>query len=191
MDLVFATNNKNKLAEIRQLVGDRFNIISLAELGCFDEIPETGETIEENARQKSMYIYSRYNVNCFADDTGLEVDALNGAPGVYTARYAGEHCTPEDNVQKMLREMKGKDNRNACFRTVISLILDGKEYQFEGRVDGFILNQKQGEKGFGYDPIFGPKGYDCSFAELEMADKNKISHRGLATQKLVDFLLSR
>ncbi len=186
--IVFATNNQHKLSEIKKILGNDFKIISLKELGFNDEIPETGDTLAKNASQKSHYVFDRYGVDCFSDDTGLEVEALNGAPGVYSARYAGENATYDDNVNKLLAEMGSNTNRKAAFKTVISLILDGKEYQFEGRVDGVITQQKSGLVGFGYDPVFLPNGYEQTFAEMALELKNKISHRGKATAKLVDFL---
>jgi len=188
MDLVFATNNINKLKEIQQLLGTSINILSLKELGCLDDIPETGDTLEANALQKAKYIYERYGKNCFADDTGLEVDVLNGAPGVYSARYAGEEKSAEKNMDRILSEMQGVVARNANFRTVIALIIDGNEFLFEGEVKGNILQSRQGEEGFGYDPIFQPIGYTTSFAQMEMVEKNKISHRGRAVAKLVKYL---
>lgn len=188
MRLVFATNNTHKLQEIRAAVGETHEIISLKELGFTGDIPEEQETIEGNASQKAFYIYEKYNLNCFADDTGLEIDALNGAPGVISARYAGPECSPLDNMEKVLNELAHVDNRKAQFRTVISLVIEGKEVQFEGIVIGEILKSKHGEKGFGYDPIFLPKGYECSFAEMDMHIKNEISHRGLATKKLIAYL---
>ncbi len=186
--IVFATNNKHKLQEVRAAVCDTFDIIGLDEIGFHEEIPEDQETLQGNASQKSHFIYDRYHLNCFADDTGLEVEALNGAPGVYSARYAGEGCSFENNIKKLLMAMEGKTNRNACFRTVISLILEGKEYFFEGKVEGKILTGKMGEEGFGYDPVFQPNGFDISFAQMSLTEKNKISHRGQAVQKLTDFL---
>jgi XTP/dITP diphosphohydrolase len=186
--IVFATNNKHKLQEIKELLKNDFEIISLKELGFKGDIPETGKTLKENASQKAHFINERYGVNCFADDTGLEVEALNGAPGVYSARYAGEGCSYEDNVNKLLKALEGIENRAASFKTVISLILDGQEYFFEGEVKGMITKEKHGEGGFGYDPIFLPDGYDQTFAEMPLDLKNKISHRGRATRKLVDFL---
>lgn len=188
MKLVFATNNKNKLQEIQSLAGNKFEILSLDQIQCFDEIPETCTTLEGNANQKAMYIYNKYKLNCFADDTGLEIDALDGEPGVYSARYAGPNCNADDNIDKVLEKMKECNMRNAKFRTIISLIIDGKEIQFEGEVKGKILHERHGEKGFGYDPIFQPIGYNHSFAELSVDEKNKISHRGLATQKLIEYL---
>ncbi|MFA8433830.1 MAG: non-canonical purine NTP diphosphatase [Marinifilaceae bacterium] len=191
MKLVFATNNRNKLKEIQNMLGEEFEILSLKDIQCDDEIPEDHETLEENASQKAFYIYDRYKINCFADDTGLEIEALNGEPGVYSARYAGEAKSSEENMAKVLRKMEGEKNRSARFRTVVSLVLDGKEYRFEGIVDGAILKEKKGADGFGYDPIFEPEGRGVSFAEMDMTSKNEISHRGRAVRKLVDFLLNR
>ena len=185
--LIFATNNPNKLAEIKSAV-KFFEVVDLKEMDLHDDIPETGTTLEENALIKSQYIYQKTGLSCFADDTGLVVDALGGRPGVYSARYAGEQATAEANMQKLLSEMEGKKNRNACFRTVISLILDGEEYSFEGKVVGEILLQKTGDDGFGYDPIFKPTGFDLSFAEMTIKQKNEISHRGVAIKKLIHFL---
>ena len=188
--LIFATHNPNKFAEIKSAVIS-FEIVGLKEMGIIEDIAETGSTLEENALIKSQYIYQKTGLSCFADDTGLEVDALDGRPGVYSARYAGEHATAEPNMQKLLFEMEGQKNRNARFRTVISLILDGNEYSFEGKVVGEILHQKKGDDGFGYDPIFKPNGYDQSFAEMTMKQKNEISHRGMAVKKLLHFLSHR
>jgi len=188
VELVFATNNSHKLNELRAIVGNRFSIISLKELGCFDEIPETGTTLTENALQKANYIHERYHCNCFADDTGLEIEALDGSPGVYSARYAGEHCSFKDNIQKVLQELQGVKNRKACFITVIALILNGKNYLFEGRIKGEIIEKEEGNKGFGYDPVFKPLGFNKTFAEMDEVKKNSISHRALATKKLNDFL---
>ncbi len=188
---VFATNNAHKLSEVQSLLGDDFKIVSLKALGFTGEIPETGETLAENALQKAHFIYQRYGVNCFADDTGLEVDALGGAPGVYSARYAGPQATYADNVDKLLHEMEGVTSRTARFKTVVALILEGKEYLFHGQVEGEILAGRRGADGFGYDPVFLPLGYDLTFAEMPSALKNKISHRGKAMQKLVRFLLNR
>jgi len=190
MKLVFATNNLHKLREVRELIGDKFEIASLEQLGCFDDIAETEPTIEGNASLKSFYIYNKYKVDCFADDTGLEVEALNGAPGVYSARYAGEHANYAENVIKLLKNMMGIENRKARFRTVVSLILDGKEFQFEGIVDGHLIEDGRGYSGFGYDPIFMPDGFDKTFAEMDAEEKNSISHRGRAIQKLAAFLKS-
>ena len=185
--LIFATHNPNKLAEIKSAVNS-FEVVGLKEMGLHDEITETGTILEENALIKSQYFYQKTGLSCFADDTGLEVDALDGRPGVYSARYAGEHATAEENMQKLLSEMEGQKNRNAHFRTVISLILNAEEYFFEGEVKGKILYQKTGDDGFGYDPIFKPIGYDQSFAEMTMKQKNEISHRGVAVKKLIGFL---
>ena len=190
MELVFATNNKHKLEEIQHLLGDKIKLVSLKDIGCNDEIPEDYDTLEENASQKANYIFNKYNVNCFADDTGLEIEYLNGEPGVLSARYAGDHKNSEDNIRKVLNALKGVENRKARFRTVISLIIDGNEYFFEGIVDGQILTEKFGADGFGYDPIFKPEGIDKSFAQMPLSDKNKISHRGKATQKFIDYLLN-
>ena len=189
MKIVFATNNKHKLEEIKDILGKDFEIVSLAEIGCHEDIPETGLTLEENARQKSTYIVEHYNHDCFADDTGLEVDALNGEPGVHSARYAeGTDHDSEANMRKLLANLEGKDNRKACFRTIISLIIDGVEHQFEGKVEGRIATEKHGKEGFGYDPIFIPEGYDKSFAELGEEIKNQISHRARAVKKLAEYL---
>ena len=185
--LIFATHNSNKLAEIKSALNS-FEIVGLKEMGVVEDIAETGSTLEENALIKSQYIYQKTGLSCFADDTGLVVDALDGRPGVYSARYAGEKATAEDNMQKLLAEMKDQKNRTARFRTVISLILNGEEYFFEGDVKGKILYQKIGIEGFGYDPIFKPIGFDQSFAQMTMAQKNEISHRGMAVKKLLHFL---
>jgi XTP/dITP diphosphohydrolase len=165
-------------------------IKTLNELGFFEDIPENSPTLQGNASQKSHFLYDKFGCNCFADDTGLEVEALDGAPGIYSARYAGEAKDPEANMQKLLKELEGKESRKARFRTVISLIWEGQEYFFEGIVEGVILSEKRGEEGFGYDPIFQPDGYDRSFAQLTMQEKNEISHRGRAVQKLLQFLQS-
>jgi len=188
MKLVFATNNKNKVKEIKSLIPKNIEILSLTDIGCTEEIEETEDSIEGNAKLKADYITKNYGYDCFADDTGLEVEALNGAPGVYSARYAGENPTYEDNVQKMLFEMKDKPDKNAQFKTVIALNLKGDQYVFEGICKGEILKGKKGEKGFGYDPIFKPEGFEKSFAEMSLEDKGKISHRGKATKKLLAFL---
>ena len=190
MKLVFATNNPNKLKELQNLLGDDIELLSLADINCNEEIPEDHETLEENATQKAEYIYKKYKVNCFADDTGLEIDALNNEPGVYSARYVGVDKDAKANMKKVLKNLEGESNRLARFRTVISLFLNDEEYQFEGIVHGNILESEKGRDGFGYDPIFEPKGYSISFAEMEMSEKNRISHRGLAVQKLVKFLLN-
>ncbi|MCD4746433.1 MAG: non-canonical purine NTP diphosphatase [Bacteroidales bacterium] len=186
--LVFATNNKHKLDEIKNLIGNDFKILSLKEINCLEDIPETKNTLEGNASLKAFYIYNKYKINCFADDTGLEIDALNGRPGVYSARYAGDEHDFEKNMNKVLKELQGITNRKARFRTVVSLIINGKETLFEGIVNGNMLYEKKGEKGFGYDPIFQPKGYKRSFAEMSLDEKNKISHRGKAIRKLVEYL---
>lgn len=190
MKLVFATNNLNKLKELQNLLGEEIELLSLADINCDDEIPEDHETLEENASQKAQYIFDKFKVNCFADDTGLEIESLNNEPGVYSARYAGEEKDAKANMKKVLENLNGIENRRSRFRTVISLIIDGKENQFEGIVEGNILEKERGIDGFGYDPIFEPSGYDISFAEMDMTEKNKISHRALAVRKLVDYLLS-
>ena len=191
MKIVFATNNKHKFEEIKDILGKDFEIVSLAEIGCHEDIPETGLTLEENARQKSTYIVEHYNHDCFADDTGLEVDALNGEPGVHSARYAeGTDHDSEANMRKLLSKMSNVKERTARFRTVISLIINGVEHQFEGRVEGRIATEKHGKEGFGYDPIFIPEGYDKSFAELGEEVKNQISHRARAVKKLAEYLSS-
>ncbi len=186
--IVFATNNKNKLREIREIMKGLYEVLSLDDIGCHEEIVEDADTIEGNAKIKADFVTNNYHVDCFADDTGLEVEALNGAPGVYSARYAGEHCSYQDNVNKMLDAMKGKTNRKAAFRTVIALNLDGKSYTFEGRCDGQILEAQRGTDGFGYDPIFMSDGFNQTFAEMSHDDKNAISHRGRATKQLIAFL---
>lgn len=190
MRIVFATNNSHKLDEIRNILGSSFEVMSLNELGCHDDIPETGTTLEENARQKAQYIYDKYHCNVFADDTGLEVDALGGEPGVYSARYAGgEGHDSEANMTKLLKNLEGEDNRKAQFRTVIALILDGKTSLFDGIVKGEIIKERRGGEGFGYDPIFQPEGYDKTFAELGNDIKNTISHRAKAVKALAEYLL--
>ena len=189
--LVFATNNAHKLEEVAAILGDQVELLSLNDIGCQADIPETAETLEGKALLKSSYIYKNYHLDCFADDTGLEVEALNGAPGVYSARYAGgEGHDAQANMLKLLHELDGKENRKAQFRTAISLILDGKEYLFEGVIKGEIIKEKRGDSGFGYDPVFMPEGYDRTFAELGNDIKNQISHRALAVQKLCEFLQS-
>lgn len=188
MTLVFATNNDNKVKEIRSMLGDAFRIITLREAGIDIDIPEPHDTLEANAREKSETIYRMTGQNSFSEDTGLEVDALNGEPGVLSARYAGEQKSAEDNMTKVLQLLDNKTNRKARFRTVISLILDGQEHQFEGVAEGTILTARKGGKGFGYDPIFQPDGSEKAFAEMELAEKNQYSHRGKAFRKLIDFL---
>lgn len=185
---MFATNNKNKINELNQLIGDKINLVGLSDIGCHEELPETQGTIEGNALQKARYVFDNYKQNCFADDTGLEVNALNGRPGVYSARYAGEGKSAEDNMNKLLVELEGANDRSARFKTVIALVMDGKEWLFEGIVNGKIIEQKRGNKGFGYDPVFVPDGYEQTFAEMDMELKNRISHRGIAVRKLVEFL---
>lgn len=196
MNLVFATNNLHKISEINNLLkqhlhneNNLYKILSLEDIKCFEDIQENSNTLEGNASEKSRYIYNKYKINCFADDTGLEIKALDGRPGVYSARYAGEERDFEKNMNKVLSELQGKNNRKARFRTVISLIIDGKEKLFEGIINGIITTEKRGEKGFGYDPIFQAEGYNISFAEMTLAEKNQISHRGIATRKLIDYLL--
>lgn len=186
--IVFATHNEHKLREVAEVLKDRYQVIGLTELGCTEDIEETADTLQGNARIKSMYVYEKYGYDCFSDDTGLEVDALNGAPGVYSARYGGGDHDSEANIKKLLHNMEGVENRSARFKTVISLIEKGEERLFEGVVEGDILVTPIGDKGFGYDPVFVPKGYDKSFAELGDEVKNKISHRALAVNKLVDYL---
>ncbi len=188
MKLVFATNNQHKLHEIKHLLEDSFELLSLNDIECFDDIPENQETIEGNASEKAFYIWNKYQLNCFADDTGLEIEALNGEPGVYSARYAGDEKSPEKNIELVLQKMVKIKNRKARFKTVISLVIDGKEVQFEGIVEGTILEKKKGQSGFGYDPIFQPDESQFSFAEMPLGEKNKISHRGRATRKLVEYL---
>jgi len=187
-NLLFATNNQHKLTEIRQILQPDYIISSLKEIGCLDELPETQNTLEGNALQKAMYVYQKYCIDCFADDTGLEIDALDGAPGVYSARFAGDKATYQQNVDKVLALLRGIENRKARFRTVIALIKDGKEYFFEGSVEGEIICKGRGKSGFGYDPVFIPAGYDKTFAEMSDKEKNDISHRGLTVKKLTDFL---
>ena len=188
MKIVFATNNPNKLKEIQALIPNGIEIVSLKEIGCTEDIPETGDTLEANAFQKAHYIKEYYGYDCFADDTGLEVEALNGAPGVYSARYAGAERSAEANMDKILKELQGKENRKAQFRTAIALILKGEEHLFEGKVEGYISKDKQGNEGFGYDPIFIPENEKRSFAQMSMEEKGAISHRGRAVKKLVAYL---
>ena len=188
--LVFATNNAHKLEEIRAILGDKVEILSLNDINCHADIPETADTLQGNAALKAQYIYENYGLDCFADDTGLEVEALNGAPGIYSARYAdGEGHDSEANMKKLLSEMQDKENRKARFRTVICLIEDGKEHFFEGIVNGSIIRERKGGTGFGYDPIFMPDGYSETFAEMGNDEKNKISHRARAVQELCEYLL--
>ena len=188
MKLVFATNNPNKLKEVQEMLSNSIEVLSLKDIGCFEDIEETENTLEGNARLKADHITNNYGYQCFADDTGLEVAALNGRPGVYSARYGGEYGNAEKNIQKLLIELHGEANRKAQFRTAIALNLENKQYLFEGICEGEILNEKIGIGGFGYDPIFKPSNTSCSFAEMNSEEKNKISHRGIAIQKLVTFL---
>jgi XTP/dITP diphosphohydrolase len=188
MKIVFASNNKNKIQEIQSMLPDTIEIVSLESIGCFEEIPETAETIEGNAILKANYITQKYGFDCFADDTGLEVDTLDGQPGVYSARYAGEQRNADNNMNKLLVELLDNPNRNAQFKTVIALNLDGKQHLFTGIVSGEITSEKMGNGGFGYDPIFKPQGYENTFAELPLEVKNEISHRGKATKALLEFL---
>ncbi|MFD0765854.1 non-canonical purine NTP diphosphatase [Mucilaginibacter lutimaris] len=186
--LVFATNNAHKLEEVQAKVGDHFKIVSLDDIGCHDDIEETGLTFNENASIKSRYIYQKYNLNCFGDDSGLEIAALNNEPGIYSARYAGKHGDHEANIDKVLNNLKNETNRKARFRTVISLMWNGEEHFFDGIVNGTIRYERCGAAGFGYDPIFQPDGYDITFAEMTMDKKNRISHRGRAVDLLISFL---
>ena len=188
MKIVFASNNKNKILEIQSMLPESIQIVSLESIGCLEEIPETSETIEGNAILKANYVTQNYGFDCFADDTGLEVEALNGEPGVYSARYAGEQRNADDNMNKLLDELADKTNRRAQFKTVIALNLNGKQYLFEGIASGEIISEKVGLGGFGYDPIFKPTNYDETFAQLSLDIKNEISHRGKATKALLEFL---
>ena len=189
--LVFATNNAHKLEEVSSILADKVELLSLDDINCHTDIPETADTLDGNPYLKSSFIYPNYGLDCFGDDTGLEVEALGGAPGVYSARFAGgEGHNAEANILKLMQELEGKENRRAQFRTAISLILDGKEYLFEGVIKGEIIKEKRGNSGFGYDPVFIPEGYDRTFAELGNEIKNKISHRALAVNKLCEFLRS-
>ena len=188
MKICFATNNKNKVAEISTLLPAEFEVLSLKAVGCYQELPENQETLVENSLEKAQYLYDNYKINCFADDTGLEIEALDGAPGVYSARFAGEERSSEDNMQLVLKKLRNQENRKAQFRTVITLIIDGNSQQFEGVVKGKIAMEKSGEKGFGYDPIFIPEGFSKSFAAMTSTKKNSISHRGKAIEKLIEYL---
>ena len=187
-ELIFATNNKHKLSEVRPMLEGKVLIHSLSEIGLDGDIPETADTLEGNALQKAQWVYERTGRDCFADDTGLEVDALGGAPGVYSARYAGEGCSFDDNMDKLLAALDGVENRKARFRTVICLLENGQPHYFEGRVEGRILTEKHGTEGFGYDPIFQPDDSGVPFAEMDLESKNRISHRGRAMVKLIDYL---
>jgi XTP/dITP diphosphohydrolase len=194
IDIVFATNNPNKVKEVNAILAENqvsINLKTLSEMNILEDIIEDGNTLEENAAIKSNFIFKKFGFNAIGEDTGLEVDVLNGAPGVHTARYAGNQKSPDDNMEKLLASLLNKENRSAQFRTVINLILDGDTYEFEGIVRGKIANQKSGKGGFGYDPIFIPEGYDKTFAELDKSIKNKISHRAIATKKLISFLKER
>lgn len=187
MKLVFATNNRHKLEEVRAILGNKIEVSSLNDIDCHDDIPETADTLEGNALIKARYIHEKFGVDCFADDTGLEVEALNGEPGVYSARYAGEDCNPEANMYKLLQNLTGENNRNAQFRTVIALIINGEEKLFNGIVKGTISREKMGNAGFGYDPIFIPEGFSESFAQMTSEMKNSISHRYRATEELSNY----
>jgi XTP/dITP diphosphohydrolase len=191
MKLVFATNNKYKILEVQQLLPETIEIVSLESIGCFEEIPETATTIEENAIMKANYVTQKYGYNCFADDTGLEVDALNGAPGVFSARYAGEQRSSDDNMSKLLDALSNKINRKAQFKTIIALNLNGKQHLFTGIAKGEITLKKIGNQGFGYDPIFIPEGHTATFAQLSLEEKGNISHRGKATEQLINFLKTK
>lgn len=188
MKLVFASNNKNKIIEIQSILPHTIKILSLEDIGCFEEIPETADTIEGNAILKANYVTVKYRYDCFADDSGLEVDALNGAPGVYSARYAGEHKNNEDNINKLLAELSNEKNRKANFKTVIALNLNNQSHLFTGIVNGEIVDQRKGSNGFGYDPIFQPENHDRTFAEFSLEEKSKISHRAIAVKELISFL---
>ncbi len=191
MKICFATNNSKKIEEVKAALGPEFELVSLQEIGCCEELPETGDTLDHNAFQKARYVKAHYGVDCFADDTGLEVDALHGAPGVYSGRFAGEPRSDERNINLLLEKMNGQTNRKARFRTVIALILEGKEYAFEGVAEGEILSEKIGTGGFGYDPVFRPQGFEKTFADLSISEKNEISHRGKAVKALISFLRNR
>ncbi|MDT0553877.1 non-canonical purine NTP diphosphatase [Urechidicola vernalis] len=187
MKIVFATNNLNKLQEVQDLL-PFFNVVGLKDIGCEEDIPETGDTLEENAKIKANFVKEKFGFNCISDDTGLEVEALNGEPGVHTARYSGDSRDPNKNMDKLLNELEGESNRKAQFRTAIALVLDDEQFVFEGVCKGEITKEKQGEKGFGYDPIFKPEGSYETFAEMDIDEKGRISHRGIAIQKLIIFL---
>ncbi|MCR5191435.1 MAG: non-canonical purine NTP diphosphatase [Bacteroidales bacterium] len=190
MDLIFATHNRHKVSEVQAMLPAGIHVRSLSDLGCDDDIPETADTLQGNALQKVQFVHERYHCNCFADDTGLEIDALDGRPGVYSARYAGEGCSFDDNVRKVLAELENVPlaQRTARFRTVVALILDGRTYFFEGKVEGLMTLERHGVEGFGYDPIFLPEGYGQTFAEMDASEKNRISHRGRAMAQMVGFL---
>ena len=190
MKLCFATNNLHKLKEVQAVVGDSFSLVTLHDIGCFEDLPEEQATIEGNSLQKATYVFEKFDTACFADDSGLEVEALNGEPGVYSAMYAGPQRSHRDNIEKLLKNLDGSNHRNASFKTVITLILKGEPYQFTGLLQGTILTAPRGSNGFGYDPVFLPNGFSTSLAEMTAAEKNRISHRALAVDKLVDFLTS-
>lgn len=191
MKIVFATNNIHKLDEIRKISKGQLEILSLADINCHEDIPETGVTLQENALIKAKFVKDKFGLDCFADDTGLEVEALNNAPGIYSSRYAGEDGDSENNMRKLLHDLEGVENRTARFRTVIALLINNKEHFFEGEIYGTIISTKKGTNGFGYDPIFMPRNYDKTFGELSDDAKNSLSHRAIATQKLVSFLLKQ
>lgn len=188
MKLVFATNNQNKVKEVQSLLPKHITILSLKDIGCEEDIPETQPTIEGNAIQKAQYVKEKYGYDCFADDTGLEVNALNGEPGVFSARYAGEQRNADDNMNKLLNELQDKNDRSAHFKTVVALILNGEQHTFHGICNGTIIKEKKGEKGFGYDPIFMATGFEETFAQISLEEKNRVGHRGKAVQKLIEFL---
>ena len=191
MKLVLASNNKNKIAEIQQQIGSQFEIVSLEDIGCFVDIPETAETIEGNAILKANYVSENFGLPCFADDTGLEIESLNNEPGVYSARYAGEQKNAEDNMNLVLQKLATETNRNAQFKTIIALNINKQQYLFQGAVKGEITTEKSGNQGFGYDSIFQPEGFSTTFAEMSLEQKSEISHRGIAVQKLIDFLKNK
>jgi XTP/dITP diphosphohydrolase len=188
MKLCFATNNLHKIEEVSEMLGNTFHLLSLKDIGCEVELPENQDTLEGNSLEKAQYVWQQYKVSCFADDTGLEVEALQGEPGVYSARYAGPQRSSEDNINLLLQNLQGKANRNARFRTSVTLILDGVIHQFEGIVQGSIIESRRGERGFGYDPVFMPEGFTRTFAQMSIHEKNSIDHRGKAVQAMVDFL---
>lgn len=191
MEICFATNNRNKLREVREILGDHFRVLSLNDIGCGDELPEEQMTLEGNSLQKAEFVFNNYNISCFADDTGLEVYALDGDPGVRSARYAGEHKNNEENIAKLLKNLEGKENRHAQFRTVITLVMPHLVKHFEGIIIGEITEKIRGEGGFGYDAVFQPEGYDKTFAEMSAKEKNDISHRGIAVLKLGKYLIKK
>lgn len=191
MKICFATNNAKKIEEVKAALGNDFQIVSLQDIGCFNELPETGDTLDHNAFEKARFVKTHFGVDCFADDTGLEVDALDGAPGVFSGRFAGEPRSDERNIDLLLEKMQGKMDRKARFRTVIALLLEGSEFAFEGKAEGEIIFERIGVGGFGYDPVFKPMGFDQTFAELSLTEKNEISHRGKAVKALISFLNNR